>query len=264
MTHYPASSILKVTELTKTYSQPGRSIPALKSVTFDMRQGEILALAGESGSGKSTLARCICGLCQADSGSIRVGDIFISNTLPTRKTRLKIAKTASLIFQNPASSLDPRMKTGNIIGEPLQILRVSKEVRRQRVLELVHAVGLSSDILMSRPSQLSGGQLQRVAIARALAARPRLLIADEPLSSLDVSVQAQITNLLISLRNEYGLSILLISHDLQMIRHISDRAGILYHGSLVELSPSTQLFSQPQHPYTRQLVGAGLAFSVTP
>lgn len=252
---------LKVEHLSKEYCSNGRRTLALHDITLQMRRGEILTLVGESGCGKSTLAKCIAGLCSPSAGSIHVNGIAPPNTLLRKADRRLLAEQVSLVFQNPAASCNPRMKILDIVEEPLRIRRVAKAARRDKALCLLQEVGLAAEIAQRYPPELSGGQLQRVAIARALISEPKLLIADEPLSSLDVSVQAQIANLLLRLRDLRSLSMLLIAHDLQMVRHIGDRTGIMHRGRLIELSPTAQLFSAPQQPYTKQLLQAGHFFS---
>jgi oligopeptide/dipeptide ABC transporter ATP-binding protein len=225
---------------------------AVDGVDLDIRQGEALALVGESGSGKSTLALALAGLRPVSSGEIRLG----GRRLPARRSRAD-TRRIQMVFQDPYSSLNPRLTVGSVLRE---LLRVHHVVPRDQVdarsAELLTLVGLSEEALSSHPGQFSGGQRQRVAIARALALRPDLLVADEPVSSLDVSVQATILNLLRDLRAELGLTLLLSSHNLAVVRHLCDRVAVMYLGRVVEVGPTEQLFASPRHPYTRALLAA--------
>jgi peptide/nickel transport system ATP-binding protein len=225
---------------------------AVDGVDLDIRRGEALALVGESGSGKSTLALALAGLRPVTAGEITLG----GRRLPARRSRAD-QRRIQMVFQDPYSSLNPRLTVGGVLRE---LLRVHHVVPRDQVEafsgELLTLVGLSPDALSSHPRQFSGGQRQRVAIARALALRPDLLVADEPVSSLDVSVQATILNLLRDLRAELGLTLLLISHNLAVVRHLCDRVAVMYLGRVVEVGPTEQLFASPRHPYTRALLAA--------
>jgi oligopeptide transport system ATP-binding protein len=229
-----------------------RSLHAVDGVDLEIRRGEALALVGESGSGKSTLARAFTGLAPLSKGEIT----FDGRVLPARRKRPD-QRRIQMVFQDPYSSLNPRMTVGGMLTE---LLRVHQIVPRGEVAsyerELLGLVGLGPESLASYPRQFSGGQRQRVAIARALALRPDLLVADEPVSALDVSVQATILNLLRDLRAELGLTLMLISHNLAVVRHLCDRVAVMYLGRIIEVAPTETLFSSPQHPYTRGLLAA--------
>src|SRR5215472_16113864 len=229
-----------------------RRLRAVDGVDLEIGRGEALAVVGESGSGKSTLALALCGLRPVDTGEIMLN----GKTLPARRSRAD-QRRIQMVFQDPYSSLNPRLTVGGVLRE---LLRVHHVVPRKQVDEesrhLLTLVGLDGEALSAYPRQFSGGQRQRIAIARALALRPELLIADEPVSSLDVSVQATILNLLAGLRKELGLSLLLISHNLAVVRHLCDRVAVMYVGRIVEVAPTEELFSDPRHPYTRGLLAA--------
>src|SRR6201995_5948602 len=229
-----------------------RMLRAVDGVDLDVRRGEALALVGESGSGKSTLAQALAGLQPTDRGEIR----FDGRVLPASRSRAD-RRRIQMVFQDPYSSLNPRMTVGGMLRE---LLRVHHVVPPNRVAtfsaELLALVGLSEADLSAYPRQFSGGQRQRVAIARALALRPDVLVADEPVSALDVSVQATILNLLSNLRNDLGLTLLLISHNLAVVRHLCDRVAVMYLGRIVEVAPTEEIFSTPRHPYTRGLLAA--------
>jgi peptide/nickel transport system ATP-binding protein len=229
-----------------------RLLRAVDGVDLELARGEALALVGESGSGKSTLALALAGLRPVNSGEVS----FEGRRLPARRSRADLRRI-QMVFQDPYSSLNPRLTVGGMLRE---LLRVHHVVPREEVQayshELVRLVGLDADALRAYPRQFSGGQRQRVAIARALALRPDVLVADEPVSALDVSVQATILNLLRDLRAELGLTLLLISHNLAVVRHLCDRVAVMYLGRIVEVAPTEQLFSDPRHPYTRGLLAA--------
>jgi oligopeptide/dipeptide ABC transporter ATP-binding protein len=229
-----------------------RLLRAVDEVDLEVRPGEALALVGESGSGKSTLALALAGLRPETRGEIRLD----GRVLPARRSR-DDRRRIQVVFQDPYSSLNPRLTVGAMLGE---LLRVHQIVPRDEVrsysAELLRLVGLDDGALSAYPRQFSGGQRQRVAIARALALRPEVLIADEPVSALDVSVQATILNLLGDLRAELGLTMLFISHNLAVVRHLCDRVAVMYLGRIVEVAPAEQLFRDPRHPYTRALLAA--------
>jgi oligopeptide/dipeptide ABC transporter ATP-binding protein len=231
------------------------AVRALDGVDLDVYEGETLGLVGESGCGKSTLGRVILRLLPATEGTVRVDDVDVLNC--DAQTMKRLRSQMQIVFQNPYASLDPRMTVGQSISEPLQVHKVttSPEMKKQ-VLELMNLVGLSSAMYDRYPHEFSGGQRQRVGIARALALKPKLIVADEPVSALDVSVQAQILNLLIDLRKEFGLTYLFIAHNLDVVRYISDRIAVMYLGSIVEIGETRDVYSSPLHPYTKALISA--------
>lgn len=234
----------------------GGVVRAVDEVNFNLLAGETLGIVGESGCGKSTLARALAGLQPATSGAVSFDgrDLLRLDAAGWREQRRQI----QIVFQDPLASLDPRMSIGNIIAEPLEALcpEIGREERSARVVQMLERVGLSGAHLNRYPHEFSGGQCQRVGIARALIVRPRLLICDEPVSALDVSVQAQIINLLADLRQEYGLSMIFIAHDLAVVRHISHRVLVMYLGKVMEQAPRDELFAYPAHPYTKALLAA--------
>lgn len=231
------------------------TVRAVDGVSFDVGRGETLGLVGESGSGKSTVARAILRLETPTAGMVRFDGEDLGG-LDEEALRLR-RRHMQMIFQDPFASLNPRMLVGAIVREPLDIHGLGDEgERRERVAEIVERVGLEARAAWLYPHELSGGQRQRVGIARALATRPRLIVADEPISSLDVSVQAQIVNLLEDLKGELGLTYLLIAHDLSMVRHVCDRVAVMYLGRLVEVGARDHVFGRPRHPYTRALLSS--------
>lgn len=233
-------------------------IRAVDDVSFQIRDGEIFGLVGESGSGKSTVARCVMNIYQPTSGHILFQDVDICDKKQFRAHRRELQRQRQLIFQDSTSSLNQRMKVADIIAEPMKIQRMTPprgSYRAEAAFQL-HYVGMDESYLDKYPSEMSGGQRQRVAIARALSMEPKLLVADEPIASLDVSIQAQIINLFQHLREEHGFSILFIAHDLAMVEYLCDRVGVMYQGKLVEVAPSEKLFANPLHPYTKVLLSA--------
>jgi oligopeptide/dipeptide ABC transporter ATP-binding protein len=248
--------LLEVSELSKTYAgRGGAGVRALDTVSFTLGRGEVLGIVGESGCGKSTLGRTVVRLIDPTSGRIRFDSVDI--TALDRRTLKRRRRDFQIVFQDPFGSLNPRHKVGEIIREPLDIHGVgTNEERAKRVTELIATVGLPAKAVDRYPHEFSGGQRQRVAIARALALSPKLIVADEPVSSLDVSVQSQIINLVAELRRAFGLSILFISHDLSVVRHVSDRMAVMYLGRIVEIGPAGEIMDAPMHPYTVALLSA--------
>jgi len=253
-------ALLEVTDLKKyypltrsfLYSRIVGEVKAVDGVSFSINKGETLGLVGESGCGKSTLGRTIIRLEELTSGKIQYNGTDISNL--DRRNLKWFRKEAQIIFQDTHSSLDPRMTAGESIGEALDIRGIKGDT--SDVAELLEEVGLPADFASRYPHELSGGQKQRIGIARALAVQPKLIIADEPVSALDISVQAQVLNLLMDLQSEYSLTFLFIAHDLSVIRHIADRVAVMYLGKLVEQGSSDDVFNNPLHPYTRALLSA--------
>jgi oligopeptide/dipeptide ABC transporter ATP-binding protein len=223
----------------------------VNGVSFSIGRGETLGLVGESGCGKSTLARTILRLHQAERGAVYLDGHNLVGMSPARIRPLR--RRMQVVFQDPYASLDPRMTVFNIVAEPL---RINRALRRERVTDVIARVGLAPDTIGQKPAEFSGGQRQRIAIARALALGPELLILDEAVSALDVSIQAQVINLLKQLQREFGLTYLFISHDLSVVRHISDRVAVMYLGKIIEMGTREQLFSAPAHPYTQALLSA--------
>lgn len=228
-------------------------VHAVNNVTLSANKCEILAIAGESGCGKSTLAKAIMKLVD-----IKSGEVLVNNQNILEKSNSKdFYKSIQMIFQNPYASLNPKMKIGQILREPLEVnTKLTKEEINKIVLEKMHNVGLDESCLNLYPHEFSGGQRQRIAIARALVLNPPIIIADEPVSALDVSIQAQIINLLKELKKDYNLTILFISHDLSVIKYISDKIAIMYLGEVIEFGTTDEIFTNPKHPYTKALLGA--------
>jgi oligopeptide/dipeptide ABC transporter ATP-binding protein len=232
-----------------------RVVHALDGVTFSVYEGETFAIVGESGCGKTTLGRCLVRLYEPTAGTIRFRGRDITR-LPERELR-PLRAEIQMVFQDPYSSLNPHKRVSAIVGDVLRAHGVAdKQHIRREVDDLLTRVGLSPEHASRRPRSFSGGQRQRIGIARALALRPRLIVADEPVSALDVSIQAQIVNLLADLQQEYGLTLIFIAHDLGLVRHVSDRVAVLYLGKLVELANADELYAQPIHPYTEVLLSA--------
>jgi oligopeptide/dipeptide ABC transporter ATP-binding protein len=249
------SALLEVRDLTKTFVSKRRAIHAVQGVSFDLERGRALGLVGESGSGKSTTARMVVGLLTPSSGSIRLDGVELVGR--SRAEWFAHRRRMQMIFQDPHASLDPRQTVESILTEPLAIHRLGKpRERRVRVLGLLEAVGLEASVLDRYPHEFSGGQRQRIGIARALALEPELLVCDEPVSALDVSIQAQIVNLLKDLEERFDLAYLFIAHDLAVVRSLCDTIAVMYLGRVVEHAPRDELFAHPRHPYTQALLSA--------
>jgi len=250
-------NILEVKDLCKHFKINKKTVlKAVDNVSFSIKQGETLGLVGESGCGKTTCGRTILRLHDKTSGSI----LFDGKDVNSLKGKelLQFKKSAQMIFQDPYACLDPRLTIGDIISEGIDVhfKHETKEQKNARIIKLIDEVGLNRDYVNRFAHELSGGQRQRIGIARALAVEPKFIVCDEPISALDVSIQAQIVNLLIELQRKYKMSYLFISHDLSMVKHISDKVGVMYLGSLVELSLNEKIYNNPLHPYTKALISA--------
>lgn len=247
-------TLLDVQGLVHLY--PGSRRRAVDDVSFRVLAGEALGLVGESGSGKSTTARCVAGLVKPAAGSVLVAGREVVGA--RRAVLREIRRDMQMVFQDPYSSLNPRMTVEELVGEGLLVhgLRADRTARRERVVELLDLVGLTADALSRHPRSFSGGQRQRIAIARALAVEPKLLICDEPVSSLDVSVQAQVLNLFKRLRSQLGLAILFIAHDLAVVRYLCDEVAVMNTGRIVEVGSREAVYGNPQHQYTKDLLAA--------
>jgi oligopeptide/dipeptide ABC transporter ATP-binding protein len=247
--------LVSISGLTKTFVTLRGDVHALDDVSFDIPRGAVVGLVGESGSGKTTLGRCLLRLIEPTSGSVRFDGTEITK-LDTRAMQA-MRKRMQIIVQDPYGSLNPRMTVGSIIAEPLETHDLARgKARLERVRELLRLVGLNPNYTNRYPHEFSGGQRQRIGVARALAVEPEFIVCDEPISALDVSIQAQVLNLLVELRETFGLTYLFIAHDLSVVRHISDRVGVMYLGKLVEVGPPSAIYTQPGHPYTRALLSA--------
>ena len=248
--------VFEARSLKKYFPAPsGKMVRAVDDVSFAIREGETFGLVGESGCGKTTCGRLLLGVYPPTEGEV----LYQGRGLETldRHERMEFCKNVQMIFQDPYACLDPRMSIGSIIAEGLHVhFHLNQEETMKRVREQLDRVGLTSDYASRFPHELSGGQRQRVGIARALAVEPRGIVCDEPIAALDVSIQAQIVNLMVKLQRELKLTYLFISHDLSMVRHISDRIGVMYLGSLVELSDNVTIYQKPLHPYTQALFSA--------
>jgi peptide/nickel transport system ATP-binding protein len=250
-------ALLKVNNLKKHFSMgKGQTLKAVDDVSFHIKQGETFGIVGESGCGKSTAGRTIIGLYNRTEGDVLYDGKNVHTM--TEKERFAFHRKMQMIFQDPYASLNPRSTVQEIISEPMEVhgLYPNKKERLERVYQLLEDVGLNRDHANRYPHEFSGGQRQRIGIARALALDPEFIIADEPISALDVSVQAQVVNLLKGLQKKKGLTYLFIAHDLSMVKHISDRIGVMYLGNLVELTTSENLYKNPLHPYTQALLSA--------
>ncbi len=251
-----AEPLVRVEDVVKHFpARLGQSVRAVDGVSFVIRRGECLGLVGESGCGKSTLGRLIAQLLPLTSGRIQFRDVDLTRMRGEKLRRQR--REFQMIFQDPYSSLDPRMTVGDIIAEPLDNFGVARgRVRRDRVQELLRIVGLNPNFNNRYPHEFSGGQRQRIGIARALSVQPSLIICDEPISALDVSIQGQIINLLQDLQRQFDLTYLFIAHDLAVVRHIGDRVMVMYLGKIVEVADSLSIYSDPQHPYSAALLSA--------
>ncbi len=250
--------LLEVKNLKQYFNKGQKSeVRAVDDVTFDIFPGETFGLVGESGSGKTTTGRSIIRLYNPTGGEVYF-DGENTADMKSRQDELEFRKDIQMIFQDPYASLNPRMKVEDIIAEGLDIHKLvsSEKERYDRVVELLEVVGLNEDHASRYPHEFSGGQRQRIGIARALAVTPKLIVADEPISALDVSVQAQVVNLLMDLQEEFDLTFLFIAHDLSMVKYISDRIGVMYQGKLVEIAEADELYFHPLHPYTESLLSA--------
>lgn len=256
-----STPILECRDLSKTFAGPTRlfkrnsQVTAVDRVSLQVKAGETLAIVGESGSGKSTLGRLLLRLLGASQGDVFYQGEAITDASGARLNQLR--RELQIIFQDPFASLNPRMTVENIVGEPLWLHEsLSRDLRRERVHELLRTVGLPAAWAQRYPHEFSGGQRQRIGIARALASGPKLLLGDEPVSALDVSVQAQVVNLLENLKQQFGLTMIIVAHGLAVIRHMSDRVAVMYLGQIVELAHVDEIFDAPLHPYTQALIAS--------
>lgn len=248
------NTILKAENLHKIFFTPKGNVSALDGVSFELQKGEVLGLVGESGCGKSTLAKAIMQLTKLDEGRIELDgtDILSLSPMALRSQR----KRFQMIFQDPFGSLNPRKTVASILEAPLKIHKFSSSERQERIRWLMDRVGMRPEMASRLPHEFSGGQRQRIGIARAIALNPEIIVCDEPVSALDVSVRAQVMNLLADLRSEFSLSYIFISHDLSIVRYISDRIAVMYLGQIVEIGDASKVFIHPAHHYTRALVAA--------
>jgi dipeptide transport system ATP-binding protein len=251
-----AQNLYKSYTVKSGYLQPAQNLKALSGASFELHEGETLAVVGESGCGKSTLARLLTMIEEPTSGQLSIDGMNIAET-KENSIKKQLRQTIQMVFQDPFGSLNPRQKIGNIIQEPLIInTNLGADERHQQVLEMMRLVGLRKEHFQRYPHMFSGGQRQRIAIARALILKPKVVVLDEPVSALDVSIQAQVINLLLELQQELGLAYVFISHDLSVVRHISDEVMVMYLGKPVEQGPNEAVFNNPQHPYTQALLSA--------
>ncbi|HEX7004867.1 MAG TPA: dipeptide ABC transporter ATP-binding protein [Trueperaceae bacterium] len=261
-THHSTDNILEVRNLRKyfpirggIFSRVVANVKAVEDVSFDVKRGEVVGLVGESGSGKTTVGRSILRLIEPSSGEVWFDGTDITKI--SKSAMREYRKRMQIIFQDPFASLNPRMSVGDIIGEAMTIHNLARgREREQRVASLLERVGLSPNHMRRYPHEFSGGQRQRIGIARALAVDPEFIVADEPVSALDVSIQAQVVNLLLDLKEELGLTLLFIAHDLGVVEYISDHVVVMYLGRIMEIAPSKELYANPIHPYTEALLSA--------
>ena len=249
-----AEPLVRADGLVRHFAVNGRVVRAVDGVSFDIARGETLALVGESGCGKTTTGRMLVRLVEPDAGTVRFDGAAMTGlsgaALRAARQRMQ------LVFQDPGSSFNPRMSVASIVEEPMLLAGVPRAERRRRVAELLPLVGLPDAYAARFPHEFSGGQRQRIGIARALALRPEFVVCDEPVSALDVSIQAQVVNLLMELQRQFGLTFLFISHDLRVVRHVATRVAVMYLGRIVEVADKAALFRTPRHPYTRALLAA--------
>jgi oligopeptide/dipeptide ABC transporter ATP-binding protein len=252
-----SEAVLQVEGLVKHYHVRGRGqvVRAVDGVSLSIGPGEVLGLVGESGSGKSTIGKCVLRLTEPTAGSVRLGDRDITHL--SRRALRPLRRDVHMVFQDPYSSLNPRFTVGQIVAEPLRRHGVARGAEAtERVREMLERVGLGAEMRTRRPHELSGGQRQRVGLARALVLEPKLVVADEPVSALDVSVQASVLNLVADLQRDMGFSCLFITHDLSVVEFLADRIAVMYLGQIVETGPTKKIFAEPQHPYTQALLSA--------
>ena len=252
------SDLLEIQNLSVSFDTPAGEVQAVRDVSLALPEGKVLALVGESGSGKSTVARCVMGILKPTGGKVTYDGIDVNDARLSREEKIRLQCERQIIFQDSGSALNPRMSVRRILSEPLDIHGLARDrgERETLIRQNLDFVGLDAGILESRPGELSGGQRQRVSIARALLMKPKLIVADEPIASLDVSIQAQIVNLFRHLQAEHGFTFLFIAHDLAMVEFLCDRVGVMSKGRLVELASTRQLYDAPRHPYTKALLAA--------
>jgi oligopeptide/dipeptide ABC transporter ATP-binding protein len=251
-----SETLLKVEGLQKYFTiKKNQTVKSVDDISIEIKRGETFGLVGESGSGKSTLGKTIVGLQSPTAGKIIYNGVDVDSL--DKKAKIRVNREMQIIFQDPHASLNPRMRVGDIIAEGIDAHGLARgKDRQERIFELLEQVGLSAEHARRYPHEFSGGQRQRIGIARALAVNPKFIVADEPISALDVSIQAQVINLMEDLKEQEGLTYLFIAHDLGMVKHISDRIGVMYLGKLMELASSNDLFAEPLHPYTQALMSA--------